>query len=123
MKTPTKALCAFALAFCAVAATPAFAHHSRVHFGFYFGGPAWYPAPYYYPPPAYYYPPPVVVQQPPVYVEQHAPAPPAPAPQSSAPQSATDSSWYYCRDTQAYYPYVQSCASPWQRVAPRPAGS
>ena len=123
MKTLTKALCALALALSAFAATPALAHHSRVHFGFYFGGPAW--TPYYYPPPAYYYyPPPVVVQQPPVYVEQPVQsAPPPPAPQSSTPQSATDNSWYFCRDTQTYYPYVQSCASPWQRVPPRPAGS
>ena len=116
----TKAVCAVALAFCAVAATPALAH-SRVHFGFSFGGPIWYPAPYYYyPPPVYYYPPPIVVQQPPTYIEQ--PAPAAPAPQSK-PQSSGSNDWYYCRDSQTYYPYVQSCPSPWQRVPPRPAGS
>ena len=116
MNILTKALLALALAFCAVAATPALAHHHRAHFGFYFGAPLYYPSPYYYyPPPAYYYPPPAYVQ-PPVYVEQ--PAPPAPAPQSSAPQQSSD--WYYCRDSQAYYPYVQNCASPWQRVPARP---
>ena len=29
--------------------------------------------------------------------------------------------WYYCRDSQTYYPYVQECASPWDRVAPNSA--
>lgn len=35
-------------------------------------------------------------------------APPAPAPAPSY--------WYYCADANAYYPYVQQCASPWQRI-------
>ena len=121
MQIILKAVFALALA---IVATSALAHgRGRVHFGFHFGGPLWHPAPWYYAPPVYYYPPPVVVQQPPVYIEQPAQAAPAPAPQSSAPQTSSDNSWYYCRDTQTYYPYVQSCASPWQRVPPRPAGS
>ena len=114
MKTFVKALCALLLALGAVASAPALAH-GRAHFGFYFGGPLWYPAPYYYPPPVYYYPPPTTT----VYVEQ--PAPQAPPPPQSSPQS--ENSWYYCRDSQAYYPYVKECPSPWQRVAPRPPGS
>ena len=91
------------------------AAHGRVRFGFHFGVPL-FPPPYWYyaPPPVYYYPSPVVraPAAPPVYVEQSqsAAAPPA------------DHSWYYCADTQTYYPYVQSCASEWQRVSPRPPG-
>ena len=91
--------------------------------------------PYYSP---YYYPPtPVVVQQQPtVYIEQSPPvagvpapsAAPAPGPNAafappppgtSGPQAqAQQPYWYYCQDTQTYYPHVQSCASPWQRVIP-----
>jgi hypothetical protein len=85
-----------------------------------------YPRPYYgygygygYSP--YYYPP-VVQEQPTVYVEQQAPlgeAPSAPPP-ASAPQAQAQQQqyWYYCQNTQTYYPHVQSCASPWQRVIP-----
>ena len=28
--------------------------------------------------------------------------------------------WYYCADSQTYFPYVQQCASEWQRVLPQP---
>lgn len=115
MRTLAKLLCVLGIAIAAVASAPATAH-GRVGFGFYFGGPAWYPAPWYYPPPAYYYPPPVVVQSAPTYIEQPANVPPA----GSAPQSSADNSWYYCRDSQTYYPYVKQCASPWQRVPARP---
>ena len=120
MKIIPKLLSGLILACAALAAAPAMAHHhGRVGFGFYFGGPVWYPAPYYYyPPPVYYYPPPVVYQQAPQYIEQPAQPPAPPAPQSSAPQPSND--WYYCRDSQAYYPYVKQCASPWQRVPSRP---
>ena len=118
MKMFTKILCALALAFAALASVPAMAH-GRAHFGFFFGGPVWYPAPYYYPPPAYYYPPPVVVQSAPTYIEQ--PQNSAP-PSSSAPQTSSDY-WYYCRDSRSYYPYVKDCASPWQHVPARPPGS
>lgn len=90
------------------------AHGSRVHFGLAIGGPAfwYYPAPYYYYPPPYYYPPVATVPAtPPVYVERS---------DQSAERPA--SYWYYCRDTKTYYPYVKECASPWQRVEPRPPG-
>jgi hypothetical protein len=46
-----------------------------------------------------------------VYVEP-APVPPvvvAPAPQAAA-------TWYYCPTSSAYYPYVATCASEWQKV-------
>lgn len=62
--------------------------------------PLWVPR-YAYPAPVYYTAPPA----PTVYVEQPPP-----------PQNY----WYYCADSQAYYPYVQSCAGGWQRVLPRP---
>ncbi|HYM03277.1 MAG TPA: hypothetical protein VET85_10050 [Stellaceae bacterium] len=60
------------------------------------------------------YPPP---QPPPVIIQQAPPAPPPPA--GPAPAQ----SWYYCDASAAYYPYVQSCASPWRQVpAAPPAG-
>ena len=88
-------------------------HHHRGGVGIFFGAPLFY-APYYYP--RYYYPPAVVYgapASPPVYIEQSG-APTAPAQNSSA-------YWYFCRDTQTYYPYVQQCASPWERVTPQSA--
>jgi hypothetical protein len=29
--------------------------------------------------------------------------------------------WYYCPDSQTYYPYVQTCPSPWVKVLPEPS--
>jgi hypothetical protein len=107
-----------------VADAHGYRHHSRAHVGIWFGAPVYpyyRPWPYYSP---YYYPPTVVVPapaSPPVYIEQGASAPvpaaPAPAPAPSA-QSST-AYWYYCPDSKTYYPYVQSCASPWQQVVPQ----
>jgi hypothetical protein len=96
--------------------------HSHTHFGlsFAFPGPFFYPAPaYYYPYPRYYYPQPVYIP-PPQYIEQNPPAQPAP-PASAAPNQSGSTSgyyWYYCQDSQTYYPYVQTCASQWQQVVP-----
>lgn len=97
-------------------------HHGRARVGVYIGAPLvvapWpYYRPYYYDP--YYYPRPVVIQeQPVIYTEQaQAPVQVEPAPQAQAPQQQY---WYYCQDTQTYYPYVQNCATPWQRVIPQP---
>lgn len=91
-------------------------HGSRVHFGITLGAPLWYPGPYYYPYPVYSYPAPVIVQPAPrVYVERDDAA----FLQDSAP--AASPYWYYCRDTNTYYPYVRECASPWERVPARPA--
>jgi hypothetical protein len=117
--------------------------HARVGIGFSFGAPlvfapwgAW-GGPYYYP--SYYYSPPpvvvrerVVVQEPLVYYDERGnPVPaqgqvaqaPAQAPaqtQAAAPSSSGTPAWFFCADTQTYYPYAQTCASPWQRVIPHP---
>jgi hypothetical protein len=58
--------------------------------------------------------PPVVVAPaaPTVYIE-HGNAQPAPS-------QAAAGWWYYCADTNAYYPYVKECAVEWQRVAAEP---
>jgi len=87
----------------------------RVHFGVAVGGPLWwgpgYYPPYYYPP---YYPPVVVMppSSPPTYVEQGSDVQATPRP--------SQSSWYYCAESKAYYPYVKECPGEWQRVAPQP---
>jgi hypothetical protein len=100
--------------------------HGRARVGVYIGGPVFSPwRPYYgygwgYPYGYPYYQAPVVVQeQPVVYVEQQ-PDPAtqiAPAP-SAAPQAQPQQYWYYCQDSKTYYPHVQNCTSPWQRVIP-----
>lgn len=99
---------------------------------------------YYYPPPVVFRPPliyydehgnPVPNQvlapgEPLLYYDQYgnpvSPAQPSaqaqpqvqPQPQ---PQPGTPApTWFFCADSQSYYPYVQTCVSPWQRVAPYP---
>ena len=94
-------------------------HHHRGHVGIWFGAPLFpYYSPYYYP--RYYYPPTVVAPAaPPVYIEQGSAAPVV-APGPSAPSAQTSGAfWYYCPDSRTYYPYVQSCATPWQQVVPQ----
>jgi len=109
----TRTICASILLAGALASGSAAAH--GVRFGFNFGIPLFPPYWYYAPPPVYYYSPPVVTAPaaPPVYVERSDTqvAPPA------------EHYWHYCPDTQGYYPYVKECASPWQRVSPRPPGT
>ena len=104
-------------------------HHHRGRVGVYIGAPIlspyWYNRPYYgsygygygyggYGPA--YYPPVVVQEQPTVYIEQQPSVAVAPAPQAQPQQQ--QQYWYYCQDTQTYYPHAQTCASPWQRVMP-----
>lgn len=106
--------------------------------------PSYYypPSSYYYPPSSYYYPPAPIYYQstPPVYIERapsySVPQQPqyyAPQPQSQQqpesqysvpPQSQVQpqtqpQSWYFCAESQAYYPNVQSCPGGWQRHAPQ----
>jgi hypothetical protein len=87
----------------------ALAWHGHPHVGVVIG-PYWGS---WYDPPPYY--PPVVVEraEPPMYIE-HQEARSA----VGAPRGSND--WYYCRAAKAYYPYVKTCPSGWQRVSPRP---
>jgi FKBP-type peptidyl-prolyl cis-trans isomerase len=39
----------------------------------------------------------------------------------TAPQAEQASSWYYCNDAKAYYPYVRKCPSGWLQVVPSTA--
>lgn len=78
--------------------------------------------PYYYP--GYYYPyapyPPTVYvapADPPVYVQR---SDIQGAPSSDPAALPPEAYWYYCKDSNAYYPHVTSCVSPWQRVLPQP---
>lgn len=108
--------------------------HSHARVGVYIGAPFFYgswwagPRPYYYSP-YYYAPAPVVVVREPLvfYDDRGNPVPsaqvqaqaPTQAPQS--PQTGTSAPvWFYCTDSQTYYPYAQTCASTWQRVIPHP---
>ncbi len=87
--------------------------YPRVSVGIGFGWPGYWGYPgYYYAPPAYYYPPVTVVpSSPPVYIER--------GDTRSGPVDPRDY-WYFCPESNTYYPYVQQCAGGWQRVAPRP---
>lgn len=67
-------------------------------------GPGWYDDPWYRPYAYRYGRPAVIVQAPPVYIEQ-----------GGVP---TAQMWYYCARPQGYYPYVNSCATPWRAVPP-----
>ena len=112
--------------------------HGHARVGVFIGAPLlfapWWveSRPYYYYPSSYYYGPPpvvvrerVVVREPLVYydergnpvpqVQAQVQLPPAAQPQPGAPAPT----WYFCADSQKYYPYVQNCASPWQRVVPQ----
>lgn len=99
---------------------------ARIHLGFTFGAPLywhnWYPPAYYpyypyYPYYDYYRPPVVVVPATPpaptVYVERDR--------VEEATQGRNSAAWwYFCRDANAYYPYVKTCPAGWERVSPQP---
>lgn len=132
MRTARLAVITATALLCAAVATPSlahgFRHGPRVSFSFGFGAP-YYPYGFgYYPhyPRAYYpyypyYAAPVVVAPAtvPTYVEQGG-LQAAPAPQ--APAQSPSSYWYYCAESNAYYPYVKQCAGAWQPVSPTPPG-
>ena len=87
--------------------------HSRssLHLGFVFGGPLWYPGPAYYPYPAY--PPAVIIPPAPrAYIERDD--------QPMAYEQTSSPYWYYCRESDLYYPYAKECAGSWERVPARP---
>ena len=114
------------------ASLPAAAHggsgHSRARVGFYVGAPlihsAWqpvYPHPYYGPPAVVV---PEVVREPLVFYDERGnPVPPAIV--QTGPQSPAEGApaWFFCPDSQGYYPRVRTCASTWQRVMPHPPPS
>lgn len=78
-------------------------------------GPAYYAPPYYYPPPYYYSPGVVTVPSVPMtYIEQ---GQTESAPSARAPSTGV---WYYCADSQTYYPYVRECPGGWQTVPAQP---
>ena len=90
--------------------------HSR--FGLYIGLPLLWPRGAYYPgyygatPYAYSYPyttQVIVERQPQVYVQR----------ETTAAAPASSDFWYYCPDSQTYYPYAQTCPSPWLQVVPQ----
>lgn len=100
----------------AIASSSAFAHGrggGRVHLGLNFGFPIGFYSPWYYAlPPAYYYPPAQVVVQPaspPVYVERS----------DVVPEGL--GTWYFCRESNTYYPYVKQCPGGWTRVPAQPS--
>jgi hypothetical protein len=99
----------------AVASGSALAHgrghgHSRVFLGFNFGFPVYQPW-HYYPAPVYYPAAPVYVQPPapPVYIERSDVVPEGPG------------TWYFCRESNSYYPYVKQCPGGWTRVPAQPS--
>ena len=105
MKLILKIVLAAAIAAGSLACGTASAH-PRFGVDFVIGpGPYWWGPPYY----PYYYPPPVIMADP-VYAQ---PSPPVQVP-------APPSYWYFCRQSNAYYPYVQDCPSGWEQVSPQP---
>jgi len=87
-------------------------HGGRDYYGYYggyFGFPYYYPYGYY----PYYYP----------YAYPDYPSYPDPSTSTEPPVTygaPEQNYWYYCKDAQAYYPYVASCPGGWMRVVPTP---
>ncbi len=105
------ALLAMALATGAQAQRWGHSHsHGRVVIGI--GVPfGWGYWPYWhYPPPYAYYPRAVAPGEPVIYVEK--------GDAESAPAQDPSQYWYFCRDSNTYFPYVKECPTPWQRVVP-----
>src|SRR6267154_4399008 len=107
MNRISRIVSAAAIALVCLALGTAGAHghwHGGPRFGFDFViGPWWWDAP------GCYYPPPVVVAPSPLYVQPSTAQMPAPA-----------YYWYFCRESNAYYPYVGQCPGGWQQVNPHP---
>ncbi len=40
---------------------------------------------------------------------------------SNPPSTPTPQYWYYCPNSQAYYPYVKECSVGWMKVLPQPS--
>jgi len=88
---------------------------NSIHWGINIGAP-WPYSPFYHPFHHPYFPPyPLVIL----------PSPPAPPPpvyieRQPERQSLDPGFWYYCRESQAYYPYARECVGPWEPVPPQP---
>jgi len=90
-----------------------FHHHHDGHFRVFLSAPLFWGWGWDYP--AYYSSPSVVVESsPPVYIEQDS---------GAAADAEGGAYWYYCPETQSYYPYVKTCPGGWQRVMPEPPPS
>jgi hypothetical protein len=85
-------------------------HHHGVFAGAFFGNAYFWPWTYAGPYATVLYD--VPIWMPPSTVDPTYSAQPSTA--------ATGYFWYYCADSQTYYPYVQQCASGWQKVVPQP---
>lgn len=96
-------------------------HHggSRFDFDFVVGGPFWgwpwyygYPGyyPYYYPGYYPYYYAPAEQSVPQEYIERP----------RSRHSSRSSGFWYYCQQSNAYYPYVRECPGGWEKVPSKP---
>jgi hypothetical protein len=89
--------------------------HARIGIGIGFGFGGYYP---YYPP--YYYSPYYYAQPPVTYIERSTSPAPQAAPQAEPAAPAGPDYWFFCRESNAYYPYVGQCTSGWERVPARP---
>ena len=69
-------------------------------------GPWWGPYPYAYPYSYPYYSPPATIQSEPELTLQA--------------QPETQHYWYFCKVSNAYYPYVKKCPGGWMKVVPSP---
>jgi hypothetical protein len=41
--------------------------------------------------------------------------------EAAAEQAPAPATWYFCREANAYYPYVKQCPGGWQRVPAQPS--
>ncbi len=104
--------------------------HGHARIGIHIGAPLVF-SPWWGTHPYYYYPPVpvvvrerIVVREPLVYYDERGnPVPPAGTRSQANPAPPAESAaptWFFCADSQSYYPYVRDCATPWQRVMPSP---
>jgi len=88
----------------------------QIVIGGYYGFPfPFFPYPYYYsyyPNPYYYYPYAYPYRN---YYYSYRDNPPTAYVEQEQPFY-----WYFCRDSQTYYPYVTSCPGGWTKVVPTP---
>lgn len=83
-------------------------YYYQPYYPYYSYGP--YYDPYWYAPAYRPYTRVIVPEQEPEYTEEPVYSGPA------RTRATTGGSWYYCRKSNAYYPYVRSCAGGWEKV-------